>query len=670
MLRTALLLTVALLFGACVASRSPLAARELIHDYHSRIVVHQDGSMTVTERITVTAEGDKIKRGIYRDFPTVYQGPAWTRVERPFRVTRVRRDGRAEPYHTERRADSLRIYIGEEGQLISHGKHTFEITYEADGFLGYFDDHDELYWNVTGNDWDFAVERASADVFLPAAVPRARITTEGYTGAKGSKATNLTSSIDPQTGAAHFETTRELGRHEGLTIVVGFPKNLIAEPTAAERRSWMWSANQMLIVGGAGGALVLLYYLVVWYRLGRDPRQGTIFPQFEPPLDLPPACMRFVREMGFDKKCFAAALINMAVKGAVQIEEKNGRYTLRKNMQTKIVRSRKSRKKKRKKRRVKNWNIVSLSPGEKAAARHLLSSESLVLEVTNHKQVGAAVKSLRKHLNAEFAGELFFANRRWLIPGLALSLLTLLAAGLSESSGRATTFLIVTTFLSIWSYAVFQMVLKVIAAWRYVQGLGDILSKLGSVGVAIVGVLMLIPFLSAEITLLALVVKATSIYVVPLFLVLVGINFLFLHLLKRPTGRGRRVMDDIEGFRMYLMAAEALPLAQAHPPQRTAELFEEYLPYALALDVENEWAEQFSGVLHRVGEDPGNGSYHFTWHSGDGFSTGQLGDFVSGLGSSLGDAISSSAMAPGSSSGGGGGGSSGGGGGGGGGGGW
>lgn len=124
-------------------------------------------------------------------------------------------------------------------------------------------------------------------------------------------------------------------------------------------------------------------------------------------------------------------------------------------------------------------------------------------------------------------------------------------------------------------------------------------------------------------------------------------------------------MGQIAGFKLYLSVAEADRLNMLHPPEKTPELFERYLAYALALDVEQQWAEQFAGVLEQAGRD-----YQPAWYSGRGFTSGNFVGLTSQLSGSLAGAISSSSTAPGSSSGSGGGGSSGGGGGGGGGGGW
>jgi uncharacterized membrane protein len=146
------------------------------------------------------------------------------------------------------------------------------------------------------------------------------------------------------------------------------------------------------------------------------------------------------------------------------------------------------------------------------------------------------------------------------------------------------------------------------------------------------------------------------------------LHIVFAYLLKAPSGRGRRLMDKLEGFKVYLEVAEKDDLALRHPPDLTPELFERYLPYAIALGVEQKWAEQFSDVFARL-EATDHGAYSPRWYKGK-FSSNRMGNFASNVSSSFSSAVSSAATPPGSSSGSSGGGSSGGGGGGGGGGGW
>ena len=157
----------------CLGSAS---AQERILDFASDISIDADGTMLVVETIVVQVQGQQIKRGILRDFPTRYgQAPQLEfslrpKVVVPFDVTDVQRDGAPEQYGVEQLENGVRVRIGKPNELLPHGRHEYRITYRTARQLGFFERHDELYWNVTGNGWPFVIERASARVRLPRAV--------------------------------------------------------------------------------------------------------------------------------------------------------------------------------------------------------------------------------------------------------------------------------------------------------------------------------------------------------------------------------------------------------------------------------------------------------------------------------------------------------------------
>jgi uncharacterized membrane protein len=221
-------------------------------------------------------------------------------------------------------------------------------------------------------------------------------------------------------------------------------------------------------------------------------------------------------------------------------------------------------------------------------------------------------------------------------------------------------------WLSMWSVACCFLAAKVYQSWQGARG-GRRL-RFGRVFASLASTLFALPFFAGEIFGLGFFAMTVSAPASLTIVVLIFLNALFYYLLKAPTTAGRQVMDQVEGFKLYLSVAEKDRLDMLNPPEKTPALFEKYLPYALALDVENEWSEQFAEVLARAQVD--GQPYSPSWYQGS--SWNNLG--ASGLSDTLGGAfastIDSSATAPGSSSGSGGGGSSGGGGGGGGGSGW
>ena len=151
----------------------------------------------------------------------------------------------------------------------------------------------------------------------------------GYTGPQGATEQNLDfRRIDAS--RAYFVTTRSLAAREGLTIVMGWPKGLIQEPDAAQQRAWFIADNKASIIIVVGTLALLIYYLLLWRWLGRDPPAGVVIPQYRAPPGYSPASMRYIERMGYDKTCFTTAIINLAVKGAIDIEDDAGDFQLRK----------------------------------------------------------------------------------------------------------------------------------------------------------------------------------------------------------------------------------------------------------------------------------------------------------------------------------------------------
>ncbi len=266
-------------------------------------------------------------------------------------------------------------------------------------------------------------------------------------------------------------------------------------------------------------------------------------------------------------------------------------------------------------------------------------------------------------MKTDFEQTYFLRNTGFFVPGLAITALTIIAAGAFATKLGVVLFAGLLGFvLCLIGYFVWRGTL---AAWR--RELTNIRSLMG---VVLPAAFLVFVFSFAPSGLLDLFEASVPATTVPL-LGTVVLNFVFYHLLKSPTRLGRRVMDKIEGFELYLSVAEKDRMNLLNPPELTPKLFEKFLPYALALDVEQAWSEQFSDVLARAGQSPSSAGHGYSprwYHGRGGFGSG--GDLASALGGSFAGAVASASTAPGSSSGSGGGGSVGGGGGGGGGGGW
>jgi len=636
-------LAVLLMLSAAAPAYARDASEERILSFSSDITVEDDGSMTVTETITVHAAHENIKHGIYRDFPTRYRDRLRNSYHAAFELVEVLRDGHPEDHHEESLSNGIRVYIGSRDAFVPPGVHVYAVTYRTSRQIGFFREFDELYWNVTGNGWAFVIESARATVTLPPALSGRIRSYEAYTGVSGARGRDYSAFID-ESGRAVFVSTKPLAPHEGLTIAVTWPKGYIPEPAIETKVLFFLQDNAIVVIGFLGLTLVAAYYLLVWSRFGRDPAKGTIIPLFKPPAGLTPQAVRYIMNMGYDNKVFGCAVINMAVKGFLSIQEDNGVYTLHKT----------------------GKNPAPLSVDEQDLADALLSGSEIELRNTEHAAVSAAVKSLKFNMQKAYEKTYFLTNIRYFIPGLAASAVIVMASAFIQAGPGLPIALFMSVWLTGWSFGTFFLLALVFNTWK-----AYLASKPGSaamLGQAFSTTLFSIPFVLGELFGIGVFIFATSFAIVPLLLLLVSVNIIFYYLLRAPTLAGRRVMDKIEGFRMYLGTAEKDRLNVLYGPERTPGLFEQYLPYALALDVEQQWAQKFASVLEAAGTQDAGYCPH--WYSGAAVSRFGAAGFAQQIGNSVSQAISSASSPPGSHSGSGGGGSSGGGGGGGGGGGW
>ncbi|NLI33773.1 MAG: DUF2207 domain-containing protein, partial [Deltaproteobacteria bacterium] len=605
---------VVFLMASFIPRQVPAAETERILQFDSRIVVHPDGSMTVTENIRVNCAGQEIKRGIYRDFPTDYRDRYGNRVRVDFEVLQVLRNGKGESFHVESHGNGKRVYVGRKDVLIPHGIHQYTLVYRTNRQLGFFSDHDELYWNVTGNGWAFVIDSASATVELPQGASDTLIFRDGFTGPQGSREKSFRTSFD-EAGNLVFTTTEPLLSGEGLTIVVAWPKGFVAEPTASEKTRNFLRDNSGSILGLVGVLLLFFYYLGIWVKVGKDPEEGTIVPLFYPPDGFSPAQVRFISEMGYDNQVFAAAVIDMAVKGYLKISDENGTYRLMR----------------------RNSSTSGLSPEEKKIADKLFrNGDTIELKNSNHSVIGGAVAAVKSVLKTSYEKIYFLTNTRYFVPGLVFSVLAFLGALLLDSWGRGGEGTFIGLWVLGWTMGVVFLFMRVADAWRV--ALSSSGGRIAAYGGAFFLTLFFLPFAGGEIMGLYLLSTTASISILVLLVSIVLLNVLFYRLLKAPTRAGRQILDKIEGFRMYLTVAEKDRLNMLNPPERTPELFEKYLPYALALGVEHEWAKQFSDVLASAGE--GETGYQPVWYSGHGWSRFGSTGFASSIGSSLSGAIS------------------------------
>ena len=617
----------ALALSLLLAASAPASAVERIIQFISDVTVQRDGDLIVIETIQVEAEGNAIRRGIFRDFPTIYTRPDGTRVEVGFHLESVTRNGAAENSAIERLPNGVRVRIGSADRTISRGQHTYVIRYRTTRQVGFFNDYDELYWNVTGTGWIFRIDSAEARITLPEKVPFRQ--TAVYTGPQGANGRDATV-VEQRPGTIVFRTTRVLPPHNGLTVAAAWQKGVVEPPGAARIAQFWFEDNRALVAAALGLLLILAYYAYAWLRVGRDPPVGTIIPLFGPPGDMSPAATRYVDRMAFDNGCFTAAIISLGVKGHLQIVEQDGKSTLKK----------------------RGGGAKPMTPEESALMVKLFSKQSnLLLDQKNHEPIGKAKTALGEALTKRYLGTLFKNNFGWSIAGLLLLVVLVLVVLLAAATGHQYNIVPYVVATSVFGLPfVMGGAAMIFNAWQHIHvKKGLLIWGLIMLGLA-VAIGMFVMWYNApgaaNLCLLGSLFGSGAI---------VGAGFL---LLKAASQEGRKTMDQIEGFREYLGVAEEDRLNALNPPEKTPELFERFLPYAIALDCQNAWAAKFAGVLAAAGAAAAATS----WYVGSRDWSNDPVSFADHLGSDLSQTIASSSTPPGSSdSGGGGGGSSGGG---------
>lgn len=386
-------------FAALFMWTSPSSAQaERILDYHSDVTLQDDSSLEVTETITVVAAGGQIRHGLFREFPTHYSDPYNNRYVVGFQMLSATRDSAGERFRLENNFNGVRIYLGDPNAMVPPGRHVYTLTYTTTRQLGFFSDHDELFWNATGSGWNFRIDHASATVHLLAAIPGDQVTLSGFTGPQGSRQADLTTSREAD--AFQFEAKRPLAPKEGLSILLMWPKGFVTPPSFSQKAEYFLNDNQDALLLATGVLILLLYYLIAWAEVGRDPRPGIIMPLYEPPATLSPAGMRYLVRMGFDNKTFAAAILDMAARGYLKLKEQAGSYTLTRQDKGERV----------------------LTPDEKQIAGALFDGRKEIwLHEENHEVIQAALLAAKKWLKSAEYKVYFVTNSRYLLPPVILS---------------------------------------------------------------------------------------------------------------------------------------------------------------------------------------------------------------------------------------------------------
>ena len=543
------------------------AQEEKIYSFHSDITVDKSGMIQVKEAIRIFSKGDLFKRGITRALPLNRSDIYDNRIKMDYTVGEVLMNGNPVNFFTEKEGGHLVIYVGDRNIFLEPGFYNYEIHYKTAGQIGFFEDYDELSWNVNGVS-DKMTDSVSSVVRLP---EEARIiSSHCYTGIMGS--TDSVCFSETLEDGSFKTLVTNLPPDEMLTVSVAFTKGVVKQPAGFEPKVLSWfDKNGLAFISAIFVLLLSVYYRVTWQRYGVDPPKPVAIPQFSPPDGLSPAAVGMLHKGYFMDDLITSSIVNLSVKGYLTIEEiieKKGLFGIRKDRVFSLTRMK---------------NDYSKLPAEEAVILRDLfySDDNIKLDGKYNKDVSDMMQNYRKSLNKQFKPVIDEGQniKFHIIPWLAVILYIIILFYFINNN---------LLLFEVNSYALF-----------------------------------------ITIPLLAILYVIYAIQIV------------------RPGERKLHYKSNIEGLKMYLDVAEEKRMQFFNPPTVTPEKFEELLPYAIALDMEEVWGEKFEKTFLSSSMQPE--TYQPTWYTGTYVNAALFGH---ALNSTLSNTMSHSATQPSSSGGG------------------
>jgi uncharacterized membrane protein len=504
------LLAFGLMWVLVCASAVSAAARTLrIKHFDEQIEVRTNGTIDVTETIEVEFTG--AWHGIYRTIPVKYttpQGFGYTLFIDPISMTDD--SGRKLKYETSRqgRYTKYKIYVPD----AEDNTRTVIFHYQVQDGLRFMDDHDELYWNVTGDEWDAPIDLVTAHIALPAGT--AGIRAIAYTGAYGSNAHDAKIEINAE--SVDVTSTRPLQFHEGLTAVVGFDKGVVHPPSAAAQFFRFLRSNLPLLIP----VLIFFGLLWRWSTHGREPQRQAIAVQYDPPDQLTPGECGSLVDNSADMRDITATLVDLAVKGFLTIEQKDESHLLGlTHSQTFTFHLAKP---------PAEW--TALRPHEYEMMSAIFTDGAVtdvkLSDLQNHFYTH--LPEIRERIFSALISDGYYSRRpdstktAYIGTGLAVGIVTMLGAN---------------TVSSVTGGSPLTWILVGVLSGAVIAGFGWVMSC-------------------------------------------------------RTTG-GVRALEKVLGFEEFLTRVEKDQMARL---ATRPELFEKFLPYAMALGVEKKWVQAFAGI--------------------------------------------------------------------------
>lgn len=361
----------------------------------------------------------------------------------------------------------------------------------------------------------------------------------------------------------------------GTTFSFAVDSGALPQPYSANGVRHFDGGDELILLSSSANALigflfVCSYYLVLWFR-ARAPQPRSLVTLYEPPRDLSPAMLRFVWKERFDDRTFWASVLSLVSKGIATLENSHDGTSLRATDSL-----------------LKGSGL----PQEESLLAHSLfrasSRKPVRLDVTD-EETWVSIYVVSDYLHTAAIGKWFRRNLPYVSAGAGLSLGVICLAAAPSSLSQWAALLLPMGAMAPAGYYGFFLLLRIRELVRAARtpSRGSVLGRAASMTA------LLLPC-AAGFALGGIVLGATfGLPVVALAAVLVPVNVTALLGIRFPTAEGRQLLQEIAGFREFLCSVERLPGDRNEPPDRDVYEYERYLPYAVALEVEQAWCDKF-----------------------------------------------------------------------------
>ena len=533
---------------------------EEIRDFSTEININADASIDVAETITYDF-GQVEKHGIYRDIPFKYHNNKGNYNLRFSNIMVTDALGDKISYKVINQGDNKRIKIGEADKTVT-GINFYKISYHVRRAINYFDDHDELYWNVTGNEWGVPILQSKAEVVLPTRVGEQYLQSECFSGPDGSNNKCFSERFN-YSGANIVDkivyVDDRLNSHEGLTIVVGVPKGLIIKP--AWWQNFLEIIKDNWILGLPLAVWLVLIYL--WRARGRDlPGRGTIIAQFGPPDSLTPAQVGTIVDEQVHKKDISADIINLAVKGCIKITRLEKKIFFFGSTDYLIE-------------KIKDESSLK-NEHEKKLMSALFENNTSITSFTDLLELFKSYKTADKSGGSEAALKSVYEN---------------MVKEKKEASKENTLDVVKLSDLKNKFYKDLEEIKKSLYQEAVKDGYFPVNPSKVRGWYAGVGAVFIFGgiFIGSAFGFLSAISMAVS------GIIIIAFSFA----MPAKTKKGSLAKEHILGLKEYLKVAEADRIKFHNAPEKNPKHFEELLPFAMVLGVESEWAKQFEGIYNQ-----------------------------------------------------------------------